>query len=159
NYSFTPADHGTHIFTTTLNGPGTQTLTATDTANSTVTGTQTGITVMGVPATVLSITGFSLPVTAGTPGTFTVSLFDAAGHIVLSYRGTVHFTTSDAQAVLPADYTFTAADGGVHTFSATLKTAGARTLTVTDTASGGLSGTWAGTTELAIPTANSILDG
>lgn len=43
---------------------------------------------------------------------------------------TVHFTSSDGQAVLPSDYTFVNADNGQHTFAVTLKTAGEQTLTV-----------------------------
>jgi hypothetical protein len=35
---------------------------------------------------------------------------------------------------LPADYTFTAADGAIHTFTVTLKTAGTQSISVTDTA-------------------------
>ena len=50
------------------------------------------------------------------------------------------FSTSDTDPgiVLPADYTFTAADGGVHTFTGgvTLSTPGDQTITATDTASG-----------------------
>jgi probable HAF family extracellular repeat protein len=48
--------------------------------------------------------------------------------------GTVHFTSSDAQAVLLADYTVTAADAGVHPFSLTLATLGDQTLNGTDSA-------------------------
>src|SRR5262249_28480859 len=48
------------------------------------------------------------------------------------YQGRVHFTSSDPQAVLPADYTFGLVDGGTHSFSVTLKTAGAWTLTAAD---------------------------
>ena len=46
----------------------------------------------------------------------------------------MHFTSSDAQALLPADYTFTGAENGVATFGGvTLKTAAAsQTVTVTD---------------------------
>jgi hypothetical protein len=55
------------------------------------------------------------------------------GNIAAGYRGTVHFTSTDAQAVLPANYAFVAADNGVHTFTATLKTAGTQSLTATDT--------------------------
>src|SRR6185369_16341542 len=62
------------------------------------------------------------------------------------YRGTVQFSSSDPQAVLPGAYTFTAADGGRHSFSATLKTAGTQSLTVTETTTGGLSGTETGIT-------------
>jgi hypothetical protein len=45
---------------------------------------------------------------------------DGNGNTVTSYAGTVHFTTDDPAGVVPADYTFTAADAGVHAFSATL---------------------------------------
>src|SRR5207248_2036149 len=38
----------------------------------------------------------------------------------------------DPNATLPADYKFTAADAGVHTFNATFTTAGTQTLTVND---------------------------
>ena len=52
------------------------------------------------------------------------------------YTGTVEFASSDGQAVLPASFTFTAANGGVHTFTATFKTAGLQTLMATDEATG-----------------------
>jgi hypothetical protein len=52
----------------------------------------------------------------------------------------VTFSTSDIDPgiVLPADYTFTAADNGVHTFSGglTLITPGNQTITATEKASG-----------------------
>jgi autotransporter-associated beta strand protein len=72
---------------------------------------------------------------AGTPFDVTVSALDPDGNIVQTYVGTVHFTTSDPTGgILPDDYTFTAADSGVHTFGGgvTLYTAGDETLTVTD---------------------------
>lgn len=50
-----------------------------------------------------------------------------------NYRGTVHFTSSDSAAVLPADYTFTFADAGVHNFIVTLNTTGAQSITISDT--------------------------
>ena len=74
-------------------------------------------------------------------GSFTVTAWDAYGNRATGYTGTVHFTSSDAKAVLPGNYTFTAADAGVHTFSATLKTAGTQSLTATDTANAALTGT------------------
>ncbi len=65
----------------------------------------------------------------------TVTALDPYGNIVTGYTGTIHFTSSDGQASLPPDYTFTAADPGVHTFTITLRTAGNQTIVVTDTAS------------------------
>src|SRR5947208_14556349 len=79
------------------------------------------------------VAGFPSPVTAGVAGTFTVTAKDPYSNTATGYTGTVHFTSSDAQAVLPADYTFVAADAGQHTFSATLNTAGSQSLTATDT--------------------------
>src|SRR5262249_26873272 len=95
-------------------------------------------------APVLQLVGFPSPIAAGTPGSFTVTLEDRFGGAVSGYVGTVHLASSDPAAVfvdaatgqaLPGnDYTFTAADAGMHTFSATLTTAGTQSITVNDTA-------------------------
>jgi hypothetical protein len=90
------------------------------------------------------VAGFPSPSTAGVAHTFTVTLEDAYGNIASGYSGTVHFTSSDGRASLPANYTFTATDAGVHTFSATLKTAGTQSLTASDTTMASLSGTQGG---------------
>jgi autotransporter-associated beta strand protein len=83
-------------------------------------------------------------VTAGVPFDVTVMALDPNGNVDPVYTGTVTFTTSDADpgVVLPVDYTFTAADGGVHTFTntglgeTTLITPGDQSITATDTVSG-----------------------
>jgi hypothetical protein len=85
-------------------------------------------------ASSLTVNGFPSSITAGTAGNFTVTARYADGSVDNNYTGTVHFTSSDPRAVLPADYTFTAADAGEHTFSATLTSAGAQSITATDTA-------------------------
>src|SRR5262249_11801590 len=77
--------------------------------------------------------------TAGVSNTFTLTVRDSIGQVATGYTGTVFFSSTDVQAGLPASYTFTAADAGVHTFSATFRTAGAQTLTARDAA--GLNGT------------------
>src|SRR5262249_25360335 len=58
-------------------------------------------------------------VSAGTPFDITVSALDPYGSKAVNYQGTVTFSTSDTDSgiVLPVDYTFTADEGGVHTFS------------------------------------------
>src|SRR5262245_25448907 len=86
----------------------------------------------------LIVSGFPSPTTAGASGTFTVTATDGNGNTLTGYTGTIHFTSSDPQASLPADYAFTAADAGVHTFSATLKTAGTQWIMVSDTANAAL---------------------
>jgi subtilisin-like proprotein convertase family protein len=92
----------------------------------------------------LVVSTFPSSATAGAGSSFTVTARDANGNVATGYTGTVHFTSTDPQAQLPADYTFTAADAGVHTFSATLKTAGTQSLTATDLTAGGLTGIEAG---------------
>ncbi|HEX7287583.1 MAG TPA: hypothetical protein VF532_15450 [Candidatus Angelobacter sp.] len=91
---------------------------------------------------------FSMPSPAGGAGpnvpfnmTLTIRANEPAVITPLNYLATVHFTSSDAGAVLPADYTFTAGDGGVHIFPFTLTVLGNQTITVTDTRSSGFTGT------------------
>jgi CSLREA domain-containing protein len=83
---------------------------------------------LSLPTSLVAGTGQSLTVTALAPG----------GNPAGTYAGTVHFTSSDANAQLPSDYTFTSADAGAHTFSVTLETAGSQTLAVVDLANSGL---------------------
>ncbi len=79
-------------------------------------------------------------VTAGSTFSVTVSALDSSNSVVTGYTGTVQFTTSDTGAgvVLPGNYTFTAGDHGVHTFTGLkLVTAPSQTVTATDTSAGG----------------------
>lgn len=59
---------------------------------------------------------------------------------ISGYRGTVHFTSSDGTATLPADYTYLSGDGGAHTFQFTLNTLGSQTISVVDIRSSGFTG-------------------
>ena len=92
----------------------------------------------------------SRSVTAGTARSVTVTAKDALGNTVTGYIGKVHFTSSDAQAILPADYQFTASDAGTHTFTngVTLRTAGTQSITATDIATSSITGTQSGITVL-----------
>ncbi|HKV05580.1 MAG TPA: hypothetical protein VJO53_10795, partial [Candidatus Acidoferrales bacterium] len=65
------------------------------------------------PAATLAVTGFPNPATAGAAANFTVTAKDALNNTATGYTGTVHFTSSDGTAVLPANYTFVAGDAGV----------------------------------------------
>jgi hypothetical protein len=144
--TFTAGDAGTHTFTATLKTVGTQSLTATDTATSSITGSETSITVNPASAASFTVAGFPTPTTAGTAQTFTVTAYDPYNNVATGYTGTVHFTSTDVQAGLPADYTFTAGDAGTHTFAAVLATAGTQSLTATDTATGSITGSETGIT-------------
>jgi hypothetical protein len=66
--------------------------------------------------------------------TATVAATDNNYAVASGYLGTVHFTSTDGAATLPADYTFTAGDGGSHNFTNafTMRTPGDQTITVRD---------------------------
>lgn len=66
----------------------------------------------------------------------TLTAYDSNYNLATNYTGTIHFTSTDGTATLPADYTFTPVDAGTHTFPSgfTLRTAGMQTVTATDTA-------------------------
>jgi hypothetical protein len=144
NYTFVAGDSGTRSFTATLRTAGTQSLTATDTVSSSITGAQSGISVTPANASTLLVAGHPSPSTAGVAGSFTVTARDQFGNTVTGYTGTVQFSSTDAQATLPANYTFVGADSGTKTFSATLKSSGLRTLTATDTVTGTITGSQTG---------------
>jgi hypothetical protein len=103
------------------------------------------------PATSLRIDAPST-MTAGSPFDVTVTALNSSGNVGSTYTGTIHFTSSDPQAALPADYTFTAADNGAHTFSneVILDTPGTQTVTATDTASS-ITGSATITVSLPVP--------
>jgi uncharacterized delta-60 repeat protein len=88
------------------------------------------------------VTG-SASTTAGAPLSITVTATDANGNVLTNYTGTIDFadfTNLDARAVLPANYTFTAADQGVHTFTATYIKALTQAVFVADTATPAMNG-------------------
>jgi len=63
---------------------------------------------------------------------------DAFNFTIAGYSGTVHFTSSDGAATLPADATLS---NGTGAFSAILKTSGSQTITATATATSSTFGT------------------
>ncbi len=143
DFTFTASDNGVHTFSASLCTAGTQSLTATDTVTPALTASQTGISVVAGAVSRFVVSGYPAT-TAGTSHTFSVTAMDAYGNVATGYRGTVHFSSSDVQAALPVNYTFTATDQGVHTFSATLKTAGSQSLTAADTSTSNVSGSQSG---------------
>jgi hypothetical protein len=149
NYTFSAGDLGTHVFNVTLETAGTHSVTATDTVTSTLTGKQTGIVVSPGAVSQLQVVTSVSSVTAGKALSVTITAQDAYGNTVTNYSGTVHFTSTDAQAGLPADYTFVpGTDNGVHKFAAAvaLKTAGSQKVTASDTSNGSVTGTSAAVT-------------
>src|SRR5579859_3087775 len=140
-----PADstltNGTGIFPVTLKTSGSQTITATDTVNSTITGSATVAVSPAAAATFF----VSVPArrTPGSAFDIGVQVNDQFQNIATGYRGTVHFTSSDGRASLPADYTFTSGDAGRHVFrnAGILLTQGTQTVTARDTGNNSVTGT------------------
>jgi hypothetical protein len=90
------------------------------------------ITVYGATHFKVKITSTVLKPTAGDTVTISVTALDAHNKPDPTYTGTVHFTATDLQALLPADYTFTATDAGQHSFDVVLKKAGVTRITLND---------------------------
>jgi hypothetical protein len=138
---------GQRYFSAVLNKAGPQTVTATDTATSSITGTMT---VQIRPGPTASIR-LDVPPTAvmGAPFDLTLTLLDRVGNVatgvVVPYKGTIHFTSTDVLATLPPDYTFTqsySGDSGTRTLSGVvLLTPGNQTVTATDTVNASITGT------------------
>jgi hypothetical protein len=133
----TPLTNGSGTFSVTLKTLGMQTITASDTVTASLKGSS-AVNVVTNAATHISVTGPGSTVTRQT-FQLTVSALDAAENTSVGYTGTVHFTSTDSQAKLPANSTLTA---GTSTLSATLETVGSgtQTITATDTVTSSIKG-------------------
>jgi hypothetical protein len=149
SYTFTTGagtgyDNGVHTFTVTLKTAGPRQLTIADiTTGSGVGPVQAYITVQAAAATHFVLIAPSSQ-KAGLAFNLTVEVMDAYGNVATGYTGTVHLSSSGAAATgLPADYTFTAADNGIHTFTGlVLNTTGPQWIKVEDKSDSSLTATW-----------------
>ena len=108
-----------------------------DTLNSSITGQSTTL-VNAASVSHFAVVAGPTAITPNSVVTVTVTAEDSFNNSVPGYSGTVHFSSSDTQATLPANSTLT---NGAGTFSATLRTAGNQTITATDTVTGTITGT------------------
>lgn len=149
---------GTATVSITFGTTGTQTVTATDTVEASLNGTSDPITVSAVPpgpATHLDVTAVA-STTAGSAFTVTVEAKDAANATATGYAGTVHLTTTDTNGTVAADATLVS---GVGMFTVTLRTAGAHSVTATDTVTGSIDGTSASIVVDPAATDHLVVDG
>ena len=119
------------------------TFTANNGANTSTSGT-VSLTVSS-PVSHFTVGGAPANLTAGGSFQGSVVALDSSNQVVAFYNGSVHFTSSDGQAVLPANSTLTSGSG---TFVFTLKTAGGQTVSANDVANPSASGT-SGTVSVA----------
>ena len=122
--TFTSRVAGTKVLTSTLfNGSQTMQL-------------RTASVTFGAPShfPLLHVEPSNATPTAGIPFNVTLTVVDAVDSVQKGYLGTLLLTASDANAVLPAQVTFTPADAGVKILQGVIyKGAGQRYLTGTDT--------------------------
>ena len=109
-------DKGTHAFGITFQKAGMWSLTAQDSNVSHLTSEQTGIDVVPGAANTLVLAGLPAVASAGTAQSANVTVYDVYQNVATNFAGTLHFTTSDAQATVPLDYTYQTADAGVAKF-------------------------------------------
>jgi hypothetical protein len=140
NYAFTTADQGQHTFNIALTRTGSLMVTGTDTVTSTITGNFT-VTVTPAAADHIALALLPSTITHGMPFSLTVTIQDQYNNTVTNYLGTVHFQLTGPVSPM-ANYTFTAADTGSHTFpNLVLNQTGMYTLTANDQADPMLQGT------------------
>jgi hypothetical protein len=83
---------------------------------------------LGLPSA--TIAGDTFPVA---PQMVTVKAFDVHGNIKTDYLGTVHFTSTDGNSLLPNPYPFVSQDSGSHDFDGfSLRTVPIQTISVID---------------------------
>lgn len=139
--------NGMGTFPVTLKTMANATITATDTVTASLTGSSTPISVFSNAPTHLLVATLGAATTRA-PISVQVKALDGANNISAGYSETVHFTSTDGKAILPADATL---PNGTGNFSATLETAGNQTITVTDKVTTSLVGTSSSISVSAVP--------
>jgi len=128
--------NGTGTFQVTATRAATVTIRARDTATATITGTGS-TSVVGAAVTHLTIMG-PANTTTGAGNAVIVSARDQYENVVKSFSDTIHFTSTDPNAVLPADTVLT---NGLKQFSVKYATPGTQSVTATNTGNAGLTAT------------------
>ncbi len=118
-------------FAASLHTTGTQTITASQLGSTAVSGISNSINVTAGAVKNFVVTVPPTNRAAGQSFLVTVTAEDAFGNLNTAYTGTVHFTSSDGKATLPADSTLVSGSG---TFSYILQSAGNQTVTASDLA-------------------------
>jgi hypothetical protein len=120
---------GFGYFLGTVKSAGVQTVSATDVTIPLIAGVSTPITVTAGAATSFAFSNVPASAVTGKAFNMLVTAFDQFGNDATNYAGHVHFTSSDPNAVLPAD---TALTHGAGVFSFSLATPGNQTISATD---------------------------
>jgi len=109
--------------------------TTTDSKGGTDSGTVT-TTVGQAPLSYFTISNVPSSSVAGNIFTITVRAYGDDNLVKTDYTGTISFSSTDAKAVLPVDYTFQPSDAGTKVFSIAYDSSGNQTITVKDSSAG-----------------------
>jgi hypothetical protein len=141
DHTFTAADAGKYTFTgVQLPTLGQQTLTVTDLGTGPVPAPASSPVLVEGTAVRLGVTASTYR-SADQPFSVTVTALDALGNPDPFYTGTIHFIGNSPSDGLPANYTFTSADHGRHTFTGlSLASGGLQPVRVADTGNSTVSG-------------------
>jgi probable HAF family extracellular repeat protein len=107
------------------------------------------LTPVASPVTHLGVISTATSANAGATITVNVAALDAFNDTVTGYAGTVHFSSTDSSAVLPANSTLT---NGTGTFTVQVNTGGTQTVSATDTVTGSITGVSAAILVIQAPT-------
>ncbi|MCX7959269.1 MAG: hypothetical protein N3B13_09505, partial [Deltaproteobacteria bacterium] len=115
DYTFVAGDNGSKTFTNgvKLVTAGTRYVRAEQVGNPAINGQQSGINVTATTLHHLNVFGLPSQYPACGTRSVTVEAKDIYDNRVTTYTGTVTFSSNDAQAVLPSNYTFVAGDMGI----------------------------------------------
>jgi hypothetical protein len=139
DYTFPASNNGTATFQVTFRTPSATLATTLSVTDGTILGTATPIVSAVATVTATHFSVFEIgSATQNAPTLFMIVALDASNHIVTNYSGTVHLTSSDPLAILPADYTFQASDRGSHEVAVTFESTGRQALVATDTSNGAI---------------------
>jgi hypothetical protein len=106
---------------------------------------------IGIPAKLAAVSQFPATPVVGSQGSIQITVQDLGLDTITNFTGTVILSSSNGGATfVPATYTFTPADEGVHLFAVTLTTAGAQTITAAST------GLTSATIQLSVLTSQTI---
>src|SRR5262249_22617572 len=128
SYTFQSGDHGVHTFSMTLKTAGLQNVTVSDTVANVSQSTSISVSPGPLFTFLVQTAGSNV---AGQARTIVITALDQFQNVEKGFTALVPFTSTDPQAILPADYQFQSSDQGIHTFTGAivLKTAGTQTLT------------------------------
>ncbi len=116
----------------------------------------------GSPA-VIEVSGIADPLPAGSAASAALEVRDAFGNRATSYAGEVRFQSSDPHAAveLPAPYTFSLTDAGLHLFAGEIRlaTAGEQWVRAEDTGDAAIAGTQGAITVVAASADSLVVSG